>query len=64
VEAFEGALDVALVAAGGFVLGAIELCVADVEGAEFAPVFGLGWGLVWAGKLAGRYSLWISSIRP
>ena len=40
MNALEGSLDVALVPACGFVVGALELCVADVEGAEFAPVFG------------------------
>jgi hypothetical protein len=34
-------LDGALVAGGGFMLGAFKLGVADVDFAEFAPVFRL-----------------------
>jgi hypothetical protein len=41
VQTFETALDVALVAAGRFVLRALELCVFYERGAELAPVFWL-----------------------
>lgn len=38
VEVAEGALDGILVAGCGFVVLALEFCVADVDGALFAPV--------------------------
>jgi hypothetical protein len=45
VYALERALDVALVAACGFVVCALEFGVFDIDGAEFAPVL----------RLAGYY---------
>lgn len=42
VEVAEGALDGILVAGCGFVVLALEFCVADVDGALFAPVV---WGV-------------------
>jgi hypothetical protein len=41
VQSFQTALDISLMAAGRFVLRALEFGVFDVDGAEFAPVFGL-----------------------
>jgi hypothetical protein len=41
MESTNGALDVALVAAGSFMLGALELGVLDEDLAEFTPVLWL-----------------------
>lgn len=42
MQALEGAPDVALVAAGGFVLLALEFGVFDEDFAVFAPILWLG----------------------